>query len=47
LRLVPASDTPIVRARINTGDNDQLHTGQETRIRFSTFNQRATPVIMA
>jgi HlyD family secretion protein len=44
--VVPASDTLIVEARINPADIDQLQTGQETRIRFSAFNQRTTPEIM-
>jgi HlyD family secretion protein len=43
--VVPASDTLIVEARINPADIDQLQTGQETRIRFSAFNQRTTPEI--
>jgi HlyD family secretion protein len=43
--IVPATDTLIVEARINPADIDQLQTGQETRIRFSAFNQRTTPEI--
>jgi HlyD family secretion protein len=44
--VVPATDTLIVEARINPADIDQLQLGQETRIRFSAFNQRTTPEIM-
>jgi HlyD family secretion protein len=44
--VVPASETLIVEARVNPADIDQLQTGQETRIRFSAFNQRTTPEIM-
>jgi HlyD family secretion protein len=43
--VVPAADTLIVEARINPQDIDQLQLGQETRIRFSAFNQRTTPEI--
>jgi HlyD family secretion protein len=43
--VVPAADTLIVEARINPADIDQLQLGQETRIRFSAFNQRTTPEI--
>lgn len=41
--VVPESDTLIVEARINPADIDQLHLGQQTRVRFSAFNQRTTP----
>ncbi len=41
--VVPTADRLIVEARINPTDIDQLHLGQETRIRFSAFNQRTTP----
>lgn len=44
--VVPEVDTLIVEARINPADIDQLLLGQETRIRFSAFNQRTTPEIM-
>ena len=43
--VVPAADTLIVEARVNPADIDQLQLGQETRIRFSAFNQRTTPEI--
>jgi HlyD family secretion protein len=43
--VVPAADALIVEARINPADIDQLQLGQETRIRFSAFNQRTTPEI--
>jgi HlyD family secretion protein len=44
--VVPAADTLIVEARINPTDIDQVQLGQETRIRFSAFNQRTTPEVM-
>lgn len=43
--VVPAIDTLVVEARINPADIDQLQLGQETRIRFSAFNQRTTPEV--
>jgi HlyD family secretion protein len=43
--VVPAADTLIVEARVNPADIDQLQLGQETRVRFSAFNQRTTPEI--
>jgi HlyD family secretion protein len=43
--VVPVADTLIVEARINPQDIDQLQLGQETRIRFSAFNQRTTPEV--
>jgi hypothetical protein len=44
--VVPAAETLIVEARINPADIDQLRLDQETRIRFSAFNQRTTPELM-
>lgn len=44
--VVPVADNLIVEARINPADIDQLQLGQETRIRFSAFNQRTTPEIL-
>jgi HlyD family secretion protein len=41
--VIPAADMLIVEARINPADIDQLHLGQQTRIRFSAFNRRTTP----
>jgi len=43
--VVPAADTLIVEAHVNPVDIDQLRVGQETRVRFSAFNQRTTPEI--
>lgn len=40
--IVPSSDRLIVEARISPADIDQVHLGQETRIRFSAFNRRTT-----
>lgn len=44
--VVPAADALIVEARINPADIDQLQLGQETRVRFSAFNQRTTPEVL-
>jgi HlyD family secretion protein len=44
--VVPAADQLIVEARINPADIDQLRLAQETRIRFSAFNQRTTPELV-
>jgi HlyD family secretion protein len=41
--VVPVADALIVEARINPADIDQLRPEQETRIRFTAFNQRITP----
>lgn len=43
--IVPAADNLVVEARINPQDIDQLRLGQETRVRFSAFNQRTTPEV--
>lgn len=44
--LVPAADTLIVEARVGPTDIDQVRVGQDTRVRFSAFNQRVTPEVM-
>lgn len=43
--VVPASDSLIVEARVGPTDIDQVRLGQDTRIRFSAFNQRTTPEV--
>lgn len=43
LDIVPADQTLIVEARINTGDIDKLRIGQSTRIRLSAFAQADIP----
>ena len=40
--VVPSADRLIVEVRISPADIDQLSVGQETRVRFSAFNQRTT-----
>ncbi len=44
--IVPAGDRLIVEVRIQPQDIDQVRLGQETRVRFSAFNQRTTPEVM-
>jgi HlyD family secretion protein len=41
--IVPETDRLIVEVRIQPQDIDQVHMGQETRVRFTAFNQRTTP----
>jgi HlyD family secretion protein len=43
--VVPVSDSLIVEARVSPTDIDQIRLGQNTRIRFSAFNQRTTPEV--
>ncbi len=43
LTLVPAGATLKIEARLSPTDIDQVFIGQEARMRFSAFNQRATP----
>jgi HlyD family secretion protein len=43
--VVPISDSLIVEARVGPTDIDQVRLGQDTRIRFSAFNQRTTPEV--
>lgn len=45
LEIVPNSDNFIIHAQVKPADIEQLHFGQETRIRFDTFNQQSTPEI--
>ncbi|MBO0764129.1 MAG: HlyD family type I secretion periplasmic adaptor subunit [Hyphomicrobiaceae bacterium] len=45
MMVVPAADNLIVEVHINPRDIDRLQIGQETRIRFSAFNQRTTPEV--
>lgn len=45
MMIVPDAETLTVEARVNPQDIDQLHIGQKTLLRFTTFNQRTTPEI--
>lgn len=45
MQIVPVNDALVVEARIQPADIDQLHPGQKTALRFSSFNQRTTPEI--
>ncbi|MFT6255255.1 MAG: HlyD family type I secretion membrane fusion protein [Granulosicoccus sp.] len=46
LEIVPSSDNFIIYAQVKPADIEQLFFGQETRIRFDTFNQQSTPEII-
>ncbi len=46
MSIVPEGDELIVEARLSPADIDQVSVGQETRLRFSAFNQRTTPEIL-
>ncbi len=43
--IVPQGDRLLIEARIAPQDIDQLHIGQQTRIRFQAFDQQTTPQI--
>lgn len=45
--IVPINDTLVVEARIQPADIDQVHLGQNAVLRFSSFNQRTTPELVA
>lgn len=46
LLIVPEGHSPSIEIRVSPGDIDQVHVGQEVRLRFSSFNQRTTPEVM-
>jgi HlyD family type I secretion membrane fusion protein len=46
LEIVPNSDNFIIHVQVKPADIEQLYFGQETRIRFDTFNQQSTPEII-
>jgi HlyD family type I secretion membrane fusion protein len=46
LEIVPNSNNFIIHAQVKPADIEQLYFGQETRIRFDTFNQKSTPEII-
>ncbi len=43
MQVVPAKDLLLVEARLDPADIDQVYIGQETVVRFPSFNQRTTP----
>lgn len=43
LTVVPAEDELLVEAKVSAKDIDQIHPGQNVRLRFSAFNQKTTP----
>jgi HlyD family secretion protein len=43
--IVPDPDAVLVEVRVSPNDIDQVHIGQPTRLRFTTFNQRTTPEV--
>lgn len=43
MQIVPQTDRLIVEVRIAPQDIDQVHVGQDARVRFTAFNQRTTP----
>jgi HlyD family secretion protein len=45
MSIVPSGDELVVEARVAPTDIDQVTTGQDVRLRFSSFNQRTTPEI--
>jgi HlyD family secretion protein len=44
--IIPESDALIVRARVGQRDIDNIHIGQEVRLRFTSLSQRVTPELM-
>jgi HlyD family secretion protein len=45
MSIVPGGDELVVEARVAPTDIDQVSTGQDVKLRFSSFNQRTTPEI--
>lgn len=45
--IIPDADHLIVEARVTPQDRDQLLLNQPTRVRFTSFNQRTTPEVLA
>lgn len=45
LYIVPKEVNLIVRAKVDTTHIDQVHVGQEAKMRFSAFDQRSTPEV--
>ena len=45
MQIVPTADTLVTEAKVAPKDIDQVHVGQATVLRFTSFNQRTTPEI--
>lgn len=45
MEVVPQQETLVVEARVPVADINKVRVGMETDLRFSTFNQRTTPVV--
>jgi HlyD family secretion protein len=43
--IVPEGDDLVLQAQVSPNDIDQVHTGQQARVRFPSFNSRTTPEI--
>ncbi len=43
--VVPSDRPAVAVVRVDAGDIDQLRVGQDTALRFSAFNRRATPLV--
>ena len=45
MELVPVNDDPIIEARVQPRDIDQVENGQVARVRLTALNQRLTPTV--
>lgn len=45
MKIVPQDDALVVTAHLDPADIDQVHVGQDARLRFSAFQQETTPEI--
>ena len=45
MELVPVNDEPIIEARVQPRDIDQVENGQIARVRLTALNQRLTPTV--
>lgn len=45
MQIVPNDDLLAVEARVRPQDIDQMHVGQQAKLRFSAFSQRTTPEV--
>jgi HlyD family secretion protein len=43
--IVPEGDDLVLQAQVSPNDIDQIHAGQQARVRFPSFNSRTTPEI--
>lgn len=46
LNIVPSGERLVVEARVRPTDVDNIHPGQEARLRFTAFTQRDTPEVL-